>query len=232
MDQAQTDIPQTRPGPIRRLYDWVLRWAESRYAPYALFALAFAEACFFPVPPDLLLVAMCLALPRRGVRYALICTAGSVLGGMACYGIGMFGMQAVGYPLLEVYGRTELFNELSAAFGQHGFGYVFIAALTPIPYCVFTLAAGASYPNVTIVQLVAASILGRGLRFGIQGVLFRLYGPRIKGFLDRYFNLLTIVGTVLLVLLAICVKMFTGHGEAPANQPAGNAPETAVSAKE
>ena len=225
MKQTETDLVPEKRGPLRRLYEWVLHWADSPYAPHALFLLAFAEACFFPVPPDLLLVAMCLARPRRGVRYAIICATGSVLGGMACYGIGMFAMENVGRPLLELYGQTELFAELSEAFGRHGFGYVFIAALTPIPYCVFTLAAGASYPHVSIMELVAASVLGRGLRFGIQGLLFRSFGTRIKGFIERYFNLLTIVGTALLVLLFISVRMFIGDHKPGANAPADEAQE-------
>jgi membrane protein YqaA with SNARE-associated domain len=231
MNQTETKLELEKHGPLRRLYEWVLHWADSPYAPHALFLLAFAEACFFPVPPDLLLVAMCLARPRRGVRYAIICATGSVLGGITCYGIGMFAMENVGRPLLEMYGWTEQFAELSEAFGRHGFGYVFMAALTPIPYCVFTLAAGASYPHVSIMELVAASVLGRGLRFGIQGVLFRFFGASIKDFIERYFNLLTIVGTALLVLLVLSVRICRGdHGSganAPSNeaQEARNAPE-------
>jgi AmmeMemoRadiSam system protein A len=200
---------------VRRLYLWTIHWAATPYALWALFLLAFAESSFFPVPPDVLLIAMALGAPRRSLRFALLCTVGSVLGGVVGYGIGMFCFEAAGRPILEAYGYVEEFEQLRAQFGSHGGLVIFIAALTPIPYKVFTIAAGVSHDHVPLVVLVGASVVGRGLRFCTLGVLFRLFGRQIKGFIDRYFNLLTVAFVVLLVLGFLCVKLFGGQGEEP-----------------
>lgn len=200
------------PGPVRRLYEWVLLWAESPWAPWALFTLAFAEACFFPVPPDVLLVAMCLAKPRRGPRYALITVGGSVIGGLLCYALGAIAFDTVGRTIIEAYGKQAEIAEIQSRIGSHGFAWVFVAALTPIPYCVFVLVAGMAHEVLSVWTLLGASILGRGLRFGTQGVLFRTYGTRVKSFIDRYFNMLTIAGTVALALLLLCAKMLSSCG--------------------
>lgn len=208
---APEDAPVPRPGPVRRLYDWTIHWAATPQAVWALFLLALAEASFFPVPPDVLLMAMALGTPRKSLRYAGICTVGSVLGGVLGYAIGMFFFEAVGEPILEFYHYTEQFHQLSAGFGEHGFLFIFVAALTPIPFKVFTIAAGVCHADVPLAVLLAASVVGRGLRFFTVGALFRLFGPPIQRFIDRYFNLLTILFVVLLVLGFLCVRIFAGE---------------------
>ncbi len=200
---------------LRRLYEWTLHWAETPYAGWALLALAFAEASFFPVPPDVLLIAMALGAPRKSLRYAALCTLGSVLGGMLGYAIGAFFFQTVARPILEFYHYMEQFQRLSAAFGRHGFLYIFTAALTPIPYKVFTIAAGVCHAEVPLGALVAASVVGRGARFFAVGLLLRVWGRPIKRFIDRYFNLLTVLFVLLLVLGFLCVRMLSGCGAAP-----------------
>ncbi|MFO8006775.1 MAG: AmmeMemoRadiSam system protein A [Candidatus Brocadiia bacterium] len=207
---ARAYPPGRRPGPLRRLYEWTLHWAETRYGAWALLGLAFAEASFFPIPPDVLLIAMGLGAPRKSLRYAAVCTLGSVLGGVLGYAIGMFFFQTVGQPILELYHYTEQFQRLSAAFGRHGFLYIFAAALTPIPYKVFTIAAGVCHAQVPLGVLLVASVVGRGARFFVVGLLFRVWGRPIKRFIDRYFNLLTVLFVLLLVLGFLCVRIFSG----------------------
>lgn len=220
-----------RPGVVRRLYNWTIHWAATPYAAVALFVLAFSEASFFPIPPDVLLIAMALGAPRHSLRYAALCTAGSVLGGCLGYYIGASLFETVGKPILEVYGYEEQFAELSAGFAAHGFGFIFVAALTPIPYKVFTIAAGVCHADVSLGVLLLASVTGRGLRFFAQGVLFRLCGAPIKRFIERYFNLLTVAFVVLLVLGFACVKLLLDHGEseptpaAPVEMHEPSAPE-------
>jgi len=210
-----------RRGIVRRLYDWTLHWAETPYALWALFLLSFAEASFFPIPPDVLLIAMALGAPRRSLRFAAVCLAGSVLGGCAGYAIGMFLFEAVGKPIINVYGAWDAYNAISLGFRTHGFLYIFGAALTPIPYKVFTIAAGAC--KVEFGVLVAASVVGRGLRFFAVGALFKFFGPPVKRFIDRYFNLLTILFLALGIGGFVCVKLLwkrpPDEPEAPGGVP-------------
>ncbi|MEF8787934.1 MAG: YqaA family protein [Planctomycetota bacterium] len=205
-DEAADTATETeeKKGYIRRIYDWTIAWAGSRYAPWALFLLAFAEASFFPIPPDALLVAMAVAVPKKSLRYGIICTAGSVAGGCAGYFIGMFFFDAVAAPMLDFYQAWDSFREISAGFRANGFLYVFGAALTPIPYKVFTISAGLC--GVSLPVLIAASVVGRGLRFMGQAALFYVFGPQIRAFIERYFNIITIVVLVLLAATVIAVK--------------------------
>ncbi len=208
------DEPETpkRSGLVRRMYDWTIHWAETPYALWALLALAFAEASFFPIPPDVLLIAMALGAPRKSLRYAAVCTTGSVLGALLGYAIGRFFFEAVGRTLIDFYGAWDAYEGLSEGFRAHGFVYVFGAALTPIPYKVFTIAAGAC--GVELGVVIAASVLGRGLRFFAVGALFRFFGQPIKRFIDRYFNLLTVLFLVLLVGGFFLVRILWGQNEA------------------
>ncbi len=205
-------LPGRKPGPLRRLYRWTIHWAETPYGPLALFLLAFAEASFFPIPPDVLLIALALGAPALALRFAGLCTLGSVVGGLLGYVIGMFFFQAVGEPVLSFYHYMEEFRSLGEAFASHGFLYIFAAALTPIPYKVFTIAAGVWHEQVPLLVLVAASVVGRGLRFFAVGLLFRLFGAPVRRFIERYFNLLTVVFVLLLVLGFLCVTILTGCG--------------------
>ena len=209
-----------RRGLVRRMYDWTIHWAETPYAVWALLVVAFVEASFFPIPPDVLLIAMALAKPKRSLWYAAVCTFGSVMGALLGYVIGMFFFEAVGKPLIEFYGVWGAYCRLSEGFRANGFLYVFAAALTPIPYKVFTIASGACSLSLTVV--VAASVIGRGLRFFGVGALFMLFGPPIKRFIDRYFNLLTIGFLILLVLGFLFVKIVWkgGGSRPPAPDPA------------
>lgn len=186
---------------VKRLYDWVLSWAHSPYALPALFILAFAESSFFPIPPDVLLIALALAKPQLSLRYASICTAGSVIGAMFGYLIGYAFWQAVGdYFFLYIPGFTrELFAQVCQSYEQNSTLIIFTAAFTPIPYKVFTICAGVS--KISLLPFVLVSIVGRGARFFLVGILFKKFGPTVKVYIDKYLNLLTIL-VVLIYFLA------------------------------
>lgn len=189
---------------FRRLYDWVLRWANRPHALLALFLLAVAESSFFPIPPDVLLIAMALAAPGRSFRYAGLCTVGSVLGGVIGYGIGLVLIDSIGMPILTFYGATDKYEYIRVLYDRYDAWAVGIAGFTPIPYKVFTIAAGAFKINFWV--FVLASIAGRAGRFFLVAALIYHFGPSIKGFIDRYFNILTIVFFALLILGFIVVK--------------------------
>ncbi|MBI2442184.1 MAG: DedA family protein [Lentisphaerae bacterium] len=192
-------------GWLKRLYHWVLHWAATPYGASALFLLAFAESSFFPIPPDMLLIALALSRPRKSLWFALICSLGSVLGGIAGYGIGYFFWEAVGEPIINFYHAQAAFAKVQGYYQRDAFFYVFLAAFTPIPYKVFTIAGGIC--QIRLWQdLVLASLIGRSLRFFLVAALFYFCGPPIKQFIDRYFEILTIVFGVLLVGGFIAIK--------------------------
>lgn len=182
---------------IRRLYDWVLHWAETPYGSLALIILAFAESSFFPVPPDVLLIALAIAIPRRSFFYALETSIASVIGGMFGYYIGLALMDIIGWRIIDFYNARALFTELFKTFNEYNFWAVLIAAITPIPYKVFTISAGAANANFAVFMI--ASIIGRSIRFFSVGALIFIFGERIKNFIDKYFNWLSIVFVVLLI---------------------------------
>jgi membrane protein YqaA with SNARE-associated domain len=195
---AHPDAPL--PGPIRRLYDWVLSWAYTPYGLTALVLLCFAEASFFPIPPDPLIMALCLGAPARSFRFAAWATGASVVGGIAGYLLGWGAWALVDdFFFTWVPGVTpEAFASVQGLYNQYDFWAVFLAGLTPLPYKVFTLSAGAFAVNFPI--FVVASALSRGLRFFLVAGLIWKFGPPVSRFIDRYFNLLTLVFGVLLVL--------------------------------
>jgi membrane protein YqaA with SNARE-associated domain len=195
-----------KPGWFRRLYDWVLHWAETRFGPTALGILSFAEASFFPIPPDPLLMALCLGAVRRSLRFAAIATTASVVGGIAGYLIGAGAWHVLGDIFFAyVPGVTpEAFQGIQDLYVRYDFWAVFTAGLTPIPYKVFTLSAGVFSINFPV--FVLASVLSRGLRFFvIAGLLFR-FGAPISRFIDRYFNLLSWVFGALIILGFVFIK--------------------------
>ncbi len=189
---------------IRKLYDWVLHWAETPYGIPALFLLAFAESSFFPVPPDVLLIALAVAIPKKSFRFAAICTVGSVLGGILGYSIGHYGYEAVGRPIVEFYHGQDIMDAIKLKYDQHGFLGILIAAITPIPYKIFTIASGVF--NFDFWLFITASVLGRSARFFVVAGLIWKFGDPIKGFIDKYFNLLAFLFTALLVLGFLLIK--------------------------
>ncbi len=189
---------------LRKLYDWVLHWAETPYGSWALFLLAFAESSFFPIPPDVLLIALAISIPAKSFKYALICSVGSVLGGAVGYAIGYRFMQLIGLHILEFYGLTDKYHTIGTLYNQYNAWAVGIAGFTPVPYKVFTISAGAFKINFPI--FLIASIISRSARFFLVGSLIYLFGPSIRRFIDRYFNILAIVFVILLVGGAFLIK--------------------------
>lgn len=183
---------------LRKLYDWVLHWAETPYGPLALFLLALAESSFFPIPPDPLLIALCLGAVKRSFRFALYTSVASVIGGSIGYLIGLGLWKAAdSFFFHYIPGFTEsFFQKVMMNFHKFGFWYVFSAGFTPIPYKVFTIASGVFELN--FVLFLAASTTSRALRFFAVAALFRKFGPEIKTFIDKYFNLLAVLFFLLL----------------------------------
>jgi membrane protein YqaA with SNARE-associated domain len=181
----------------RRLYDWVLHWAHTPHGAVALFLLAFAESSFFPVPPDVLLIALTLGSRVKAFRFAVLCTIGSVLGGVAGYAIGWGLMDTVGTRILAFYHAEKHFEDVQRLYAQYDYWIVFIAAFTPIPYKVFTIASGVFGMNMLGFCLV--SFVGRGARFFLVAGLLYAFGPPVQRFIDRYFEWLCLLFAVLLV---------------------------------
>lgn len=184
---------------VRRLYDWVLHWAETPYGGPALFLLALLESSIFPVPPDVLLIALCIALPSRAWRFALLASAGSVLGGLIGYGIGWGA-----WPFVDTFffdyipGFTPaVFERVQGLFAEYDFWVVFTAGFTPIPYKVITIGSGVF--NINLPVFLVASVISRSLRFFLVAWLLHRYGSGTREFIDRYFNLLSIIFVLLLL---------------------------------
>ena len=157
-----------------------------RAACWALFVIAFAEASFFPIPPDVLLLALCVGAAKKSFRFALICSAGSVLGGMAGYLIGYGAWHAVEGLFIPYVFSQALFDKVQILYQQNAFLSLLTAAFTPIPYKVFTIAAGVF--EVNFLTLVSASIIGRSARFFlVAGILYH-FGPPVKALIEKYFN--------------------------------------------
>jgi membrane protein YqaA with SNARE-associated domain len=186
-----------RGGPIRRLYDWVLGWADKPGGPIALFVLSFTESFFFPIPPDVLLMALAMGKPKRAMLFAAICTLGSVLGGIGGYIVGYALFEQIGRPVLEFYNAMGAFDEVGRLYEENLVLALGSAGFTPIPYKVFTIASGAF--AIPVLAFVTISAVSRGLRFFLVAGLIYFFGPAVKQFIDKYFNLLTILFMVLLI---------------------------------
>lgn len=191
---------------IRKLYDWVLSWANSKYGSSALFALSFAEASFFPIPPDTLLIALGLGARQRSLKFALNCTVASVLGALFGYSIGYFlwwrapdsFSPLANFFFAHIPGFTpHAFYKVKALFDQWNFWIIFTAGFTPIPFKVFTVTGGAFAVN--LFMFVVAAIIGRAARFFAVAYLIWRYGERIRNFIDKYFNWLATGFAVLLI---------------------------------
>ncbi|MEA3415841.1 MAG: YqaA family protein [Thermodesulfobacteriota bacterium] len=191
---------------LRRLYSWVLQWAETAYGTWALFVLAFSESSFFPIPPDILLVALAVAIPKRSLYYALVCSAGSVLGGCLGYLIGWQFMVGIGQKIISFYGLTEKVEYIQSLYMQYDALAIGIAGFTPIPYKVFTISAGALSIDFSV--FVIASLVSRSLRFFLVGWLIYRFGSGIQAFIEKYFNTLAVAFTVLLVAGFVIIKYF------------------------
>lgn len=191
---------------LRKLYGWTLHWGRTKHAKFALFSLAFAESSFFPIPPDVLLIAMTVADRAKWWILAILTTAGSVLGGMFGYYIGLTLFDAIGKPILEFYHFQSVFDLVRLKYEEHAFLAVFTAAFTPIPYKVFTIAGGVF--RISFLDLIVASIAGRGGRFFAVALALRIFGKRISETIEKYFDILSFVFAALLIGGFFAVKFF------------------------
>ena len=185
-----------------RLYRWTLALSESRHAPLALGAVAFAESSFFPIPPDLILVPMALAKPRMAWTYAAICTAASVLGGILGYAIGALLYDTLGQWLISLYHYADKMDALRAAYAQWGWLVILVKGLTPIPYKLVTIMSGLLGYNFALFVLLSA--VTRGARFFIVAGLLNRFGDPIRGALERHFAAI-LVGFLLLIAVGFYV---------------------------
>ena len=182
---------------LKRLYNWTLDKANHKNAKWYLSLIAFAESSFFPIPPDILLIPMAFASKTKAIFYAFICTFSSVLGGILGYAIGYYFYNTVGIYIVEFYHLENSFSIFENYYNEFGMLIVLGAGITPFPYKFITIASGVFGLNIFLFIIV--SIIGRGLRFYLIAILLYFFGEKIKLFIDKYFNILTIVFFILLV---------------------------------
>jgi membrane protein YqaA with SNARE-associated domain len=181
---------------LRGIYDWTMRMAASERAPWALAVVSFVESSFFPIPPDVMLIPMVLSRREKAWWYATIATVASVIGGLLGYAIGYFLYDAVGLPILRLYGREHALDSFMAFVHDYGVPAVIIKGMTPIPYKVVTIAAGVGHMN--LLAFIGASIVARAMRFFLVAALLYFVGEPIRAFIEKR---LTLVTTAFLVLL-------------------------------
>ena len=201
---------------LRPLYNWTMAKAAHPHAEWWLALFAFVEASFFPIPPHPVLGLMCLAEPKKAVRFALVATLASVAGGLLGYAIGYFLYDTVGTQLLSLLGLTESFPKAACYLREYGAEIIMIKGATPIPFKLLTITAG--FIGMPLVTFVLASLVSRSISFLIVGILFRLFGAPIKAFIDKYLGLAT-AGFVLLVVGGfIAATMLSGGSKAAGAQ--------------
>ncbi|MBD3729226.1 MAG: DedA family protein [Sphingomonadales bacterium] len=196
---------------LRRLYEWTMEKAAHRHAEWWLALFAFVEASFFPIPPHPLLGLMCLAEPKKAVRFALVATLASVAGGFLGYGIGWGLYDVVGERLLAALGLSESFPVAACYLRETGF-WIFVAkGATPIPFKLLTITAG--FIGMNLATFFFAALISRTISFMIVGVLFRLFGASIKAFIDKYLGLVTAGFIVAVIGGFVAVSMLSGEGK-------------------
>lgn len=183
---------------IRGLYDWTMRWADTPQSMLALFLIAFAESCVFPIPPDVLLIAVVASAQRRWFGAAALCTVGSVLGAVLGYYIGDALMLTVGQRIVDFYQAQRHWDRVVELYhGEWGVWVLAAAAFTPIPYKVATIAAGAT--GMSIPPFVIVSLVGRGARFFLVAGILRVFGPAVRTLIEKHFDAAALLFTMLLL---------------------------------
>jgi membrane protein YqaA with SNARE-associated domain len=207
---------------IKRLYNWVLSWSESRWGWVALLFIALFEASWFPLPPDILLIALCLGATAKSFRFATICLIGSVVGAALGYGIGHFlwitpdgDPTALASLFYEYVFSIEKFQNVGSLYDRFNFWIIFTAGFTPLPFKLFTIAGGMF--DINFVMFIIASIIARGMRFFLIAGLIWKFGAPIKVFIDKYFNLLASLFAVLLIGFTALAFWLFGSAEDPQN---------------
>ena len=208
---------------IKKLYDWILSWADSRWGWLALLFIALFEASWFPLPPDVLLIALCLGATTRSFRFATLCLIGSVTGAALGYGIGHFAWiipdgdpTALANLFYEYVFSIESFNNVGALYDRFNFWIVFTAGFTPLPFKLFTIAGGMF--DINFVMFIIASIVSRGLRFFLIAGLIWKFGAPIKTFINKYFNMLATLFVFMLIGFTALGFWIFGSGDSDSIQ--------------
>ena len=189
---------------IRALYDFTLSLAEHPKAIWALALVAFAESSVFPIPPDVLLIPLIIANPRKAWLFATVTLVASVLGGLAGYAIGHFAFEQIGRPILDALGKAEAIEAYAHKFNNVGFWAVLAAGVTPFPFKVITIMSGATAMPLSV--FIPTAILARGLRFFAVAALLRIFGPQIKDFIERRLALVFVAFVLILMAGFVGVK--------------------------
>ncbi len=193
---------------LTKLYQWTLAKAAHAHAERWLFAISFMESSFFPIPPHPLLGLMCLARPEKALRFGLICTIASVMGGLLGYGIGHFLYEAIGHQILATLGLAQKFPVAACYLRDYGAEIILIKGATPIPFKLITITAG--FIGLSLFTFLWASILSRAFQFMLVGFLFWKFGRPIKAFIEKYLALLSAGFLVLIVGGFLAASMLTG----------------------
>jgi len=196
----------------RRLYNWVVHWADTRYGMTALIALALTEPVCVPIPADVLVIGLCLGKPKRSLRYGLTCAFFSVLGGTIAFSLGL----AIGPErIVDLFGSIGLGAKAQLAldlYTKYDFWAIAISALTPVPYMIFSWVGGMA--EVSLLKFVTISIIFRTMRFGGESLLFYFLGEKARRVIEKYFNIATVVVIILLAVVVYLIKllgrMFSG----------------------
>jgi len=189
---------------IKKLYNWMLKQAKGPYALPVLAGVSFAESSFFPLPPDLMLIPMCLADRKRAFWFAGVCTIASILGALVGYGIGYFFYESVGRPLFNFYGGAQAYDKLAAFFREYGAWIILVKGLTPFPFKVLTIFSG--MVKLDLMIFVVCSIITRAGRFFLVAGLLYVFGQKIRGFLEKHLEKTLLAVFALIVIGFVSVK--------------------------
>lgn len=189
----------------RRLYNWVVHWADTRYGMAALIILALTEPICVPIPADIMVIGLCLGKPKRSLRYGLTCALFSVMGGTIAFSLGL----AIGPErVVDFFNHVGLGAKAQLAldlYVKYDFWAISISALTPVPYMLFSWLGGMA--QVPLLKFVIISIVFRTMRFGSEALLFFFLGERAKRLIEKYFNIATVVVIILLAFVVYAIKL-------------------------
>ena len=195
---------------LRRLYDWTMDKAAHPHAERWLFLISFIESSFFPIPPHPMLGLMCLGRPDKALRYGIICTVSSVLGGLFGYSIGYFAYETVGVSILKGLGLWDSFPAAACYLREFGAEIILVKGATPIPFKLITLTAG--FIQMDLFTFTWASMVSRGFQFLLVGFLFWKFGAPIKAFIEKYLGILSVLFVVLVVGGFFLAGALSGNG--------------------
>jgi len=199
------DLTVPNPSLLQRIYSRCMEWIQTPAGIWALFFIAVAESSFFPIPPDVFLIVLCIGEPKKSFKFAAVCSLGSVIGGILGYGLGLGFMDTLGMKILDLYGLQGKYEVVQNLYQTYDAWAVGAAGFTPLPYKLFTITAGAFKINFAVFVLM--SFLSRSARFFLVAGLIYMFGPKVQHFIYRYFNYLTLVFVVLLIGGFIIIKM-------------------------